>query len=120
MAHFAELNNNDVVLRVIVVSNSDTMHNGVEDEATGIAFCKKLFGTNTKWAQTSYYNNFRVRYAGIGYSFDRQRDAFIPPKPYPSWLLDSSICDWYAPVPYPNDGARYVWNEATLSWIKIT
>lgn len=120
MAHFAELDENDIVLRVIVVSNDDIMNDGVEDENTGIAFCKSIFGGNTKWAQTSYNNRIRFHYAGIGYVFDRQRDAFIPPQPYPSWLLDEGTCDWVPPVPYPTDGGRYIWDEASKSWVLLT
>lgn len=117
MAHFAQLDENDIVLRVVVIANSDIMKDGVEDEATGIAFCQSLFGADTLWAQTSYNGNFRVRYAGIGYTFDRGLNAFIPAQPYPSWLLDTTIYDWVAPVPYPSDGGMYQWDEATLSWV---
>lgn len=83
MAHFAELDENDVVLRVVVIANSDIMKDGVEDEATGIAFCRSLFGEDTIWVQTSYNGNFRACYAGIGYTFDRQLDEFVPPPPPP-------------------------------------
>lgn len=117
MAHFAQLDGNDVVLRVVVIANSDIMKDGVEDEATGIAFCQSLFGADTLWAQTSYNAKFRVHYAGIGYTFDRYRDAFIPPQPYPSWTLDYVSCDWVAPVPYPSEGGPYLWDEPTLSWV---
>ena len=118
MAHFAELDPNNIVLRVIVVNNSDITVNGQENEAKGIAFCRSLFGPNTWWAQTSYSGSFRKRYAGVGYSFDQQRDAFIPPRPYPSWSLDSQTCDWVAPIPMPNDGSWYMWDESTQSWVK--
>lgn len=115
MAHFAQLDNNDVVLRVIVVSNADTSTpDGTEVESIGIAFCQRLFGGN--WKQTSYNGNFRVRYAGIGYTYNSQLDAFIPPKPYPSWVLSPVTIDWEAPVPYPTDGKVYSWNEGTGSW----
>jgi hypothetical protein len=118
MAHFAELDNNDVVLRVIVVSNSDTSTpDGNEVESIGIAFCQRLFGGN--WRQTSYNGNFRVRYAGIGYTYNSQLDAFIPPKPYPSWVLSPVTVDWEAPVPYPTDGKVYFWNEGTGSWALV-
>ena len=118
MAHFCELDNNDVVLRVIVVSNADTSTpDGTEVESIGIAFCQRLFGGN--WKQTSYNNNMRVRYAGIGYTYDETLDAFIPPKPYPSWTLDNSTADWVAPVPYPTDGKVYSWNEADQSWTAL-
>lgn len=118
MAHFAEIDNNDVVLRVIVVSNADTSTpDGTEVESIGIAFCQRLFGGN--WVQTSYNGTFRKRYAGIGYTYNRQYDAFIPPKPYPSWILNPTSLDWEAPVPYPTDGKVYVWNEATQSWVLV-
>jgi hypothetical protein len=118
MAHFAELDQNNIVLRVIVVNNADTSVDGHEIEAKGIAFCQSLFGPNTRWAQTSYNGKTRKRYAGVGYSFDEQRDAFIPPQPYPSWTLDPETCDWVAPIPMPNDGDWYMWDESTQSWVK--
>ena len=118
MAHFAELDNNDIVLRVVVVSNADTSTpDGTEVESIGVAFCQRLFGGN--WKQTSYNGNFRVRYAGIGYSYSTELDAFIPPKPYPSWLLDTQTCLWDPPVPYPSDGKQYYWDEETLSWVEV-
>lgn len=116
MAHFAQLDENGVVLQVIVVNNNELMDNGTESEAKGVAFCQMLFpGTN--WAQTSYNGNFRKNYAGAGFSYDPVRDAFIPPQPYVSWLLDEQTCRWTPPVPYPNDGNRYQWDEAALSWV---
>lgn len=115
MAHFAELDNDGIVLRVIVVSNADTSTpDGTEVESIGVAFCQRLFGGN--WKQTSYNGNFRKRYAGIGYTYNSQLDAFIPPKPYPSWVLNNTTADWEAPVPYPTDGKVYFWDEGTLSW----
>lgn len=115
MAHFAQLQNNTVV-RVIVVNNNDILVNGVESEQKGIEFCKSLFGQNTVWVQTSYNSRFRVRYASIGYTYNSSLNAFIPPKPYPSWTLDNTTCDWKSPVPMPNDGRTYRWDEPTLSW----
>ncbi len=98
MAHFAELDENNLVLRVIVVNNSDLSDgNGGESEAIGIAFCQSLFGANTRWVQTSYNGNFRVRYAGFGYTYDAVRDAFIAPQPAPDWTLDEATLDWVAP-----------------------
>lgn len=120
MAHFAQLDDNNVVIKVIVVNNSDIMENGQESEAKGIAFCQSLFGQDTDWAQTSYNGSFRVRYAGIGYTFNVALNAFIPPQPYPSWTLDTTAYDWVPPVPMPNDGGFYVWDEATLSWKEVT
>lgn len=115
MAHFAELDDNNIVLRVIVVSNADTSTpDGTEVESIGVAFCQRLFGGN--WKQTSYNGNIRKRYAGIGYTYNETLDAFIPPKPYPSWTLDNATADWVAPVPYPTDGKMYSWNESTQSW----
>lgn len=119
MAHFAELDSNNQVLRVIVVDNKDTADvNGQEDETIGIAFCRKLFGGT--WRQTSYNGNLRKNYAGIGYTFDADRDAFIPPKPFTSWVLDESTCQWTAPTPMPTDGQMYRWDEDTTNWIVIT
>lgn len=118
MAHFAEIDNNDVVLRVVVISNADTSTpDGAEVESIGIAFCQRLFGGN--WVQTSYNNKFRVRYAGIDFTYNRQYDAFIPPKPYPSWVLNTTILNWESPIPYPTDGKVYYWDEATQSWALV-
>ena len=123
MAHFAELDENDIVLRVVVIGNEFTTVDGVEDEALGVAFCHSLFGPDTRWAQTSYNNKIRARYAGIGYFFDRQNDVFITPKPYESWTLDPVSYplsyDWVAPVPRPDRDSMYDWDEASLSWIKV-
>jgi hypothetical protein len=103
-------------------ANSDTADaNGVEKEYIGAAFCEKLFGGT--WKQTSYNGSIRKNYAGVGYAFDAERDAFIPPKPYPSWLLNEDTCLWDAPVAMPEDAGtgeppkRYAWDEATTSWV---
>jgi hypothetical protein len=116
MAHFAKLDENDVVIEVIVVNN-DWLYDGTpfENEAFGIAALQQWSGGHPYWAQTSYNNSMRVRYAGISYKFDRQRDAFIAPKPYASWLLDEATTIWVAPVPMPTEG-RWYWDEETLSW----
>ena len=115
MAHFAELGENNTVLRVIVVDNKDTSdENGQEVEAVGAAFCRNLLGGT--WKQTSYNANFRKNYAGIGYTYDSERDAFVPPKPFASWILNETTCQWEPPVPMPNDGNQYTWNEDTASW----
>ena len=99
MAHFAKLDENNIVTQVIVVSNEDTSDvNGVEAEEIGIVFCKKIFGNDTNWKQTSYNGNMRVRYAGIGYSYNAELDAFIAPQPYASWTLDSDTADWVSPL----------------------
>lgn len=94
MAHFAQLDNNDAVIQVIVVHNNELLDNGVESEAKGIAFCKSLFGEDTRWVQTSYNGNIRKNYAGIGFTYDEPRDAFIPPKPEGNWVLDEDTCNW--------------------------
>ena len=118
MAHFAEIGLNNTVLRVIVVSNDDCKDQyGAESEVVGARFCNKLFGG--VWLQTSYNGNIRKNYAGIGYTYDRGRDAFIPPKPYNSWILNESTCRWEAPIPYPSDGQMYNWDEETTSWVLI-
>ena len=99
MAHFAQLDENNVVTQVIVVSNDDcTDSNGTEVESIGVAFCQKLLGADTNWKQTSYNNNMRVRYAGIGYSYNAELDAFVAPQPYASWTLDSGTADWVSPL----------------------
>ena len=116
MAHFAELVNG-IVARVVEVNNADTASNGVEDGAIGAAFCAALLGGT--WVQTSYNNNIRFNYAGIGYSYDAGRDAFIAPKPFASWVLNEATCCWVAPVPYPATG-EWRWDEATLSWVEVT
>ena len=122
MAHFAELDDNNIVKRVIVVATKDNSDaNGVEKESIGKAFCERLFGGN--WVQTSYNGNIRKRYAGIGYTYRADLDAFVAPQPYPSWTLDANT-DWQAPVPMPSDAGtgeppkRYNWDEATQSWIE--
>jgi hypothetical protein len=116
MAHFAKLDENNVVTQVIVVHNNELMDNGVESEDAGIVFCKRLFGADTRWKQTSYNGNIRKNYAGIGYTYDAQRDAFIPAKPYPSWVLVEETCQWAAPVAMPTDDQSYLWNEELQSW----
>jgi len=120
MAHFAQLDENNFVTQVIVVHNNDCQIDGVESEDAGIVFCKSLFGATTKWKQTSYNGNIRKNYAGIGYSYDATRNAFIAPKPYASWLLNETSCIWEAPTAYPTDNKFYSWDEPTLSWVEIT
>ena len=117
MAHFCELDSNNVVLRVIVVANSDTADaNGTEVESIGVAFCQKLLGGN--WKQTSYNGNIRKNYAGIGYTYHADIDAFVAPQPYPSWVLDENA-QWQAPVPMPEDGKMYSWDEAAQAWTEV-
>jgi hypothetical protein len=114
MAHFAQLENN-VVTQVIVVSDKDTAdEQGVEKEDIGIAFCSNLLGGT--WKQTSYNNRIRKNYAGVGYTYDETLNAFVPPQPFASWILDTDKAQWKAPVDMPTDGKRYTWNEETKSW----
>lgn len=131
MAHFVELDESNVVIRGIVVGDKDCQdENGVESETVGIAFCQSLYGSDTVWKQTSY-NTFggvhknggtplRKNYAGIGYVYDNIRNAFIPPSPYPSWVLEENSCLWEAPIPYPTDGEFYSWDEDNLKWVKVS
>jgi hypothetical protein len=119
MAHFAQLDENNVVTQVIVVGNNELLDaNGQEREELGVAFCQKLFGGN--WKQTSYNHNMRKRYAGIGYSYHADIDAFVPPKPFASWHLNNETAAWEPPTPMPNDDKMYHWDEATTSWIEDT
>lgn len=118
MAHFAQLDDNNVVTQVIAVANEELLDNGVESEDKGIAFCQSLFSGN--WKQTSYNNNIRVRYAGIGYTYDAERDAFIESQPYPSWVLNEELLIWDSPVAMPDDGKKYYWDETTTNWIEVT
>lgn len=117
MAHFCRLENN-IVTQVIVVSNQDILdENGQEKEQKGIDFCSNLLGGT--WKQTSYNGNIRKNYAGVGYTYDEGRDAFIAPKPFASWLLDETTAQWKAPVDMPTDDKRYSWDEATTSWKEL-
>jgi hypothetical protein len=120
MAHFAKINSNNIIESVLVLDNAEL--NGLEfpeSEALGVAFFKTLLGEDTNWKQTSYNANFRKNYAGIDYTYDSQRDAFIPPQPYPSWTLVEETCNWTAPVLYPTDGNQYQWDEATTNWVQV-
>jgi hypothetical protein len=121
MAHFAKIDNNNIVINIIVVHNNELLdQGGNEIEQKGIDFCKSLFGQDTNWIQTSYNGNFRKNYAGIGFTYDETRDAFIAPKPYNSWILNTDNCRWEAPIPMPTDGKLYKWSEETLTWIEIS
>jgi hypothetical protein len=117
MAHFAQLDDQGIVLQVIVISNDDAPDPFPESEAIGQAFIASL-GLPGEWRQTSYHGNFRAHYAGIGFTFDAEHDVFIPPQPFPSWTLNNEW-NWQPPVPYPDDGKTYIWDEATLSWIEV-
>jgi len=117
MAHFAKLENN-IVTQVIVVANQDILNeNGQESEQKGIDFCSNLLGGT--WIQTSYNGKIRKNYAGVGYTYDESRDAFIAPKPFNSWLLDEDKAQWKAPVAMPTDDKMYSWDEDTTSWKEI-
>lgn len=117
MAHFAQLENN-IVTKVIVVANQDILdEQGQESEEKGIAFCSNLLGGT--WKQTSYNAKIRKNYAGIGYTYDETLDAFIAPKPFNSWLLDETTCQWKAPVDYPTNDKKYTWDENTTSWKEL-
>ena len=116
MAHFAELDENNKVLRVIVVHNDVITVDGKEKESVGQDFLKGLYGSDTIWIQTSYNHKFRKNYAGIGFDYDQSKDAFISQQPYPSWTLNEDDCRWYAPKEYPDDGKFYYWDEDTTSW----
>jgi hypothetical protein len=102
MSHFAQLDENNVVINVIVAEQSF-----IESGAVG---------NPARWLQTSYNSRVRKNYAGIGYTYDPVRDAFIPPKPFSSWLLNEDTCQWESPLPYPTDGAVYIWDESSLNW----
>ena len=108
MSHWAEIDENNIVTRVLVGNNSEP------DE--GEAFMNSLGGT---WVKTSYNGTIRKNYAGIGYSYDSTRDAFIAPKPFDSWELDEDTCRWEAPVAYPTDGKMYIWNEEITNWEEV-
>lgn len=118
MAHFAELNESNVVTQVIVVANAELVVDGVESEAKGIDFLESLYG-HRNWKQTSYNGNQRYNYAGVGFTYDAGRDAFIPPQPFASWTLDEATCRWVPPVPYPTDGNLYRWDEDAGAWVNV-
>jgi len=135
MIHYAQLDENNVVIQVIVVSNENVQdENGNEVEEIGIAFCKNLLGPDTRWVRTSYNNNFRKGYAYLGYSYNQELDCFIPPKPFGSFLLNKETADWESPIgPAPilpensiKSGLFYRWDEEahqadnTTGWILQT
>ena len=126
MAHFAQIDDNNIVTRVTVVADSDA-----PNEAAGIAFCKLLVGSDTNWVQTSYSNSIRNRYAGIGMKYDATNDVFYKQQPYASWVLNTSTWKWEAPVALPDDAGvddpenpteivKYTWDEDTTSWANRT
>lgn len=111
MAHFAKLGTGNIIEKVEVVSNDIAT-----TEQAGVDFLNNLYNTRDVWKQTSYNGNIRKNYAGVGWKYDQTRDAFIPPKPYNSWTLNESTCQWEAPIAYPNDNNNYKWNEENQSW----
>ena len=138
MGSFVKLNNNNFVIQGVALVNEIFTVNNIEIEQIGIDFLNNLYKTNDVWKKTSYNmrggihyqadNNtpsldqskaFRKNYAGIGYYYDSIRDAFIPPKLFPSWILNEESCLWDSPVPYPSDGKMYTWNEDILNWQEI-
>lgn len=123
MAHFARIDENNIVIQVIVVADSDCGGGQYPDsDPIGAAFCNNLLGGT--WKQTSYNNNFRKNYAGIGYIYDAENDMFVAPQPYPSWILDAEG-EWQPPIPIPKDNGVgdppkfYQWNEDTINWIEV-
>lgn len=118
MAHFAKMNNENIVEQIIIISNEDLQNlEFPESEPIGQQFIQSL-GLEGSWLQTSYNHNFRKNYAGIDYLYDSIRDAFIPPKPYESWILDEETCLWIPPYPSPSPTHSYYWDEDTLSWVE--
>jgi hypothetical protein len=108
MAHFAELDENNIVKQVVVVPNSV--------EHYGELYLSRDLNIGGRWVQTSYNGNMRKNFAGIGFTYDEVRDAFIPPKPYASWYLNEDTCKWQAPKQVPDLENRYIWNEETINW----
>ena len=118
MAHFAKLDDNNAVLAVHVVNNDVITVDGVETEQAGINFLTSLHG-HSLWKQTSYNGSFRKNYAAVGMIYNQLRDAFISPKPFASWVLNESTCQWEAPTPMPTDGKNYSWDEENQEWTEI-
>jgi hypothetical protein len=120
MGYFAKLDNDNNVIDMVSVDN-EVMNNlpFPESEPLGVAFLTEWSGGYTNWKQTSYNRNFRKNYACVGCVYDKTLDAFIGPKPYPSWLLNTNTCQWVAPVPFPDDKKPYIWDEATQSWVPV-
>jgi len=111
MAHFAKLGVGNIIIKVAVVSNDVAT-----TEQAGVDFLNNLYGSRDVWKQTSYNGNIRKNYAGVGYTYDQTRDAFIPPKPFNSWILNETTCLWEAPVALPDTENRYNWNEINQNW----
>ena len=120
MAHFAKIDDSNIVMGIEVVNNNVLLDgDGVEQEQLGIDFLTSLYGSGT-FKQTSYNGNFRKNFAGIGFTYDAAKDAFIASQPYSSWTLNNSTCLWEAPVAEPDDGKNYEWDEATTNWVEVT
>ncbi len=120
MAHFAKMDDNNVVLTVNVVAN-ETVNNlsFPESEPVGVSFLTEWSGGYVNWKQTSYNAKFRKNFAGVGYTYDDALDAFIPPKPYISWILNTNTYQWDPPIPYPNDEKNYYWDEQIQNWALV-
>jgi hypothetical protein len=119
MAHFAQIDENNIVQQIIVVANSDCGNLEFPDsEFIGQDFLKSI-RLNGTWKQTSYSGSFRKNYAGIEYSYDESRDSFIPIKPYDSWILNETSCRWESPIPIPNQESMFVWDEENQRWNEI-
>ena len=111
MAHFAKLGKGNIIKTIEVVSNDIAT-----TEQAGVDFLNNLYNSRDVWVQTSYNGNIRKNYAGVGYSYDQTRDAFIAPKPFNSWILNEDTCRWEAPIALPDTENRYNWNEETKQW----
>ena len=117
MAHFARIDKNNIVQHVCIIDNENLLNeNKQEEEDFGIAYLNKIHGVGSTWVQTSYNGNLRKNYAGIGFTYDSERDAFIPPQIYDSWTLNEDTCQWEAPKAYPDDDKDYEWNEDNETW----
>ena len=119
MAHYAKIGIGNIITKVHVLNNEVLMKDGEENEQQGLEFLQNLYNNKDLYIQTSYNGTFRKNYAGVGYTYDQTRDAFIPPQPFPSWLLDEDTCQWYTPTPMPDDDKLYKWDEDTISWEEI-
>jgi len=118
MAHFASLDSNNVVTRVAVVNNTECLDaNSTEREEVGVAFLMKIHGGT--WKQCSYNGSIRKNFPAVGFTYDATRDAFIPPKPFDSWVLNEDTCQWQAPTPMPEDDSIYLWDEETQEWMAV-
>lgn len=120
MAHFAELDANSIVKRVVVVANPVLDDNGVENEQLGITHLQSLYGSDTVWKQCSYHGNFRFRFAGVGMYYDATKDGFYKPKPYDNWVWNDETKNYKPPLAYPTDGEFYIWDQDNTQWVLWT